>query len=130
MARLTLENHSGYATEDLRRFFLRGLRALGVRRDKRVVVVSSPIRTRGCATVARDARGSVIVIAIASPSRFSVAKLGRIFEHEVAHAKGLEHEDMRSERLLYSEGPAPAWARGARIRYLGRAPDQMRRLGR
>lgn len=138
---LTLENHSGYDTGDLRRLCLAAFRALGVRTPKRVIVVASPIRTRGCATVARDRPGSPIVIAIASPSRFSMAKLARVLEHEIAHARGAEHEDMlrdqrwgrdrkERERLHYSEGPLPRWARGLWVRYRGRAPDQMARLRR
>lgn len=138
--RFTLENHSGYDTGDLARFFQVAFRVLGVRRDKRVIVVASPVRTRGCASVSKDVRGATIVIAIAPPSRFSMAKLARIVEHEIAHAKGAEHSDMiagraggRSprdwDRLHYSEGPLPWWARGLKIRYRKRAPDQMRRLG-
>lgn len=126
--RFTLENHSGYHTGDLAKFFQVAFRALGVKRAKRVVIVASPIRTRGCASVACDRRGTAIVIAIASPSKFSIAKFARIVSHEAAHARGLDHDDMKDERLLYSEGPLPGWARGLRLRYVGRAPNQMKRL--
>lgn len=66
--------------------------------------------------------------AIGSPSRFSLRRWSRLFMHEAAHIKGFEHSDM-GENLLYSLGPVPSWAQGTRIRYRGRAPDQMRVLG-
>lgn len=128
--RLRLENRSGYDTEDLRRFLLAGLRATVPKlRDVDAVVVSSPIRSRGCAEVG----GRRIVIAIAPPSRFSLRRLSRLLDHEAAHLTGKEHEDMARE-LLYSLGPIPDWAKrwyhaGGRLRYKGRAPAQVDRLG-
>lgn len=77
-----------------------------------VDVVPSPIRSRGCAEVG----GRRMVIAIASPSNFSLRRLARLFEHEAAHLKGLDHERM-NERLLYSLGPTPGWAKGSEFRY-------------
>ena len=136
MALFRLENRSGYETEDLRRFFDRGLRATGTRGhdgDLRIIVTPSPIRSRGCAEVGtveckggRCTRknGSRMVIALASPVNFSLRRLARLFEHECAHIRGLEHEDM-DEDLLYSLGPIPDWARGARFRYYGAAPPQL-----
>lgn len=118
-------NRSGYDTEDLRAFFARGLRALGVKRFRHVIVVAAPARSRGCADVGVGRReGRVIVIAMAPPSRFTLKRLARLFEHEVAHTLGLEHEDMPYD-LLWSLGDVPRWARGARIRYRGRAPNQL-----
>lgn len=129
--RFHLTNRSGYETQDLVRYFARALAAYRIRTFKRIVVVASPIRTRGCAEVSGDRCGASIVIAIASPSKLSYPKLARIVEHECNHARGLEHEDMarHDEKLLYSEGRLPAWARGLRLRYRGRAPDQMADLG-
>lgn len=129
MSRFTLVNHSGYETRDLVRYFARAMRAYRLRRHKRIVIVSSPIRTRGCAEVSGDRCGATIVIAIAPPSKLSYAKLARIVEHEMNHARGLEHHEMHDERLLYSEGGVPSWARGLRLRYRGRAPNQMLALG-
>lgn len=131
MKRFSLVNRSGYDTRDLERYFSRALSAYRIRRWKRIVVVASPIRTRGCAEVSGDRCGAMIVIAIASPSKLSYPKLARIVEHELNHARGLEHEDMArfDEKLLYSEGKLPSWARGLRLRYRGRAPDQMVGIG-
>jgi len=125
-ARCSVQNRSGYDTFDLLRFFERACAANGVRTYKRILVVSSPIRTRGCATVARDKRGSVIVIAIAPPSKFRLSRLAQVTEHEIAHSKGREHEAMRG-RLLYSDDAyyVPSWARGTRLRYRKRAPSQL-----
>ncbi len=130
--RFTLENHSGWDTKDLARFFARGLRALGVRQHKLIVVVASPIRSRGCAEVGEKAynqrlrEGEAVVIAMAPPARFSVRRLARLFEHEVTHTKGFEHEEM-SERVLWSLGDVPSWAKGTPLRYRGRAPSQLPR---
>jgi hypothetical protein len=64
------------------------------------------------------------VIAIASPANFSLRRLARLFEHEVAHKKGADHRDM-DERTMYSLGAVPSWAKGAVIRYRSRAPRQL-----
>lgn len=126
MAGFWLENLSGYDTGDLGVLFVRGLKATNTRiPDLRIIVKASPIRSRGCATV----NGSRMIFAMASPVRFSLRRLARLFEHEAAHLRGLEHEDMDRD-LLFSLGPVPDWAEGAKIRYLGRAPPQLQYLGR
>lgn len=117
---IVLENNSGYDSRDLLRVITRAAHVMGVRKRVRVVVTASPIRSRGCATVG----GDEVVFAIAPPSKFTMRRFARLAEHEFAHIKGIEHEQM-GERLLYSEGALPLWAKGLRIRYLGRAPDQM-----
>lgn len=123
-----LDNQSGYDTEDLRAFFARGLRAFRVRDFRHIIVVAAPARSRGCADVGktgpRKRPGRVIVIAIAPPSRYSLRRLARLFEHELAHTMGYEHEDMPHD-LLWSLGPTPAWARSLRIRHRRRAPNQL-----
>lgn len=72
-----------------------------------------------------------MVLAVASPSRTTpkefIRRLARLIEHEAAHLRGVEHGRMPRE-LLYSLGPTPAWARGAKISYRSRAPDQMKAL--
>lgn len=130
--RFTLENHSGWATRDLARFFARGLLAFGVKSHRTIIVVASPIRSRGCAEIGEKAfrrrfkEGEAIVIAMAPPSRFSLRRLVRLFEHEVTHTKGYEHEEM-DERVLWSEGDVPSWAKGIPLRYQRRAPSQLPR---
>lgn len=121
--RFTLENRSGYDTGDLARALCKAFAHNRIKTPKRVLVYPSPVRTRGCAEVQSDRRGARIVIAIASPSRFTMRRFARILDHECAHLRGVEHEEM-CEVLLYSEGPAPAWSRGLRIRYKGRAPNR------
>lgn len=118
-------NRSGYDTRDLREFFAAGLRARRVSGRVLVVVTSSPIYSRGCATVG----GDVISIAIASPSRLCYRRLSRMFDHEVSHKLGTDHGAM-SERDLYSLGRTSGWARDwesgrRRIRYRGRARRQL-----
>ena len=121
-----LINRSGYDTEDLRRFFARGLAATQTRRRGLVIeVVAAPGRSRGCATI----DGRRMVIAIAAPWRFSIRRLARLFVHEAAHIRGQEHKQMPQRRLL-SLGPTPRWAEGMTIRYRGRAPNQVPLLGK
>ena len=136
-----LENRTGYDTDDLVRFFQKGLRATGTRsRDLRIVVVASPIRSRGCAEVGRQAcspckdddretcctfnSGKKMVIALAAPWRYSLRRLARLLEHEAAHIRGSNHEDMDHETLL-SLGDIPRWAEDTVLRYRGRAPAQL-----
>ena len=95
-----------------------------MRTTKKIVVVSSPIRTRGCAEVSADRPGAMIVIAIAPPGKFTLSKFARIFEHECTHAQGSEHEQM-AESVLWSEGDVPSWAKGSALRHRGRAPNQL-----
>ena len=68
--------------------------------------------------------GKRMVIALAAPWRYSLRRLARLFEHEDAHIRGQEHEDMTREVYL-SLGPIPAWAQGTTIRYRKRAPAQL-----
>lgn len=131
---MKLWNASGYDTRDLHRFFVAGLHEMKIPPPRiaslRVAVTSAPKRSRGCA----DVGGTRISIAIAPPSysprREFIRRLARLWEHEVAHSMGFDHEDM-PERLLYSNGPTPRWARpwatGARvIRYTRKpAADQL-----
>jgi hypothetical protein len=108
----TLDNRSGWSTRDLARFFARGLRAYRVKSHRHIIVVPSPIRSRGCARIGqgKGKDGEAMVIAIASPSRFDLRRLARLFEHEVAHTKGQRHEDMPHD-VLWSLGPVPGWAK-------------------
>ena len=121
-----LDNRSGYDDASLRRFIGAGLRATGMpSRGLRVVVLSAPERSRGCATV----KGKELILALAPPSRYSLRRLARLLEHEAAHLRGADHGDM-PHGLLYSLGPTPAWAHGRVLRYRGRAPDQVPLLSR
>ena len=126
--RFTLDNRSGWASRDLARFFARGLKAYKVFTHVDIVVVPSPIRSRGCAQIGRGGRnGRAIVIAISSPSRFNLRRLARLFEHEAHHTKGQQHEDM-SHDVLWSIGPTPAWAK-VPIRWRGNTPPLSRKRG-
>ena len=137
----TLENRTGYDIDDLVRFFQKGLRATRTpSKGLRIVVVASPIRSRGCAEVGREVcspckdddretcctfnNGKKMVIALAAPWRYSLRRLGRLLEHEAAHLRGAAHEDMDHDVLL-SLGDIPRWAEGTVLRYRGRAPAQL-----
>lgn len=71
-----------------------------------------------------DNNGKRMVIALAAPWRFSLRRLARLFEHECAHIRGYEHEDMKKD-LLLSLGATPKWAEGTQLRYYGSAPPQL-----
>lgn len=122
----TLDNRSGYETADLRRFFAKGLRALHAKGPRHIVVVAAHARSRGCAEIGTSKRseGRNIVIAIAAPANFCLRRLARLFEHEMEHTKGADHEAM-SHATLWSLGGVPAWAAGSKFRYRGRAPSQI-----
>lgn len=111
------------------------MRGEGMRGPKRILVVASPVRSRGCAQIpdggVRSRReGEKVVIAIASPVRFRLLRLANLTRHEFTHSKGLEHEQMPRD-IEWAMGPLPGWAkrfdRPGWPRHLGRAPDQMSR---
>jgi hypothetical protein len=81
-------------------------------KDLSVSVTNHPKRTRGCAQLGRPA----VVLALGPKAKPSKAAL--ILRHELAHVRGLEHEDM-GEELLFSEGQAPGWARKMTLRRRG-----------
>lgn len=60
-----------------------------------------------------------IVLLVAPPAKMTLRRLARLFEHEVLHTLGKEHEQM-TEKEYWSEGGVPSWARGCRIRYEGK----------
>jgi hypothetical protein len=132
-----LVNRSGYDSAALRRLFTRGLLALRLKRKPGLVikVVTAPARSKGCA----DVGGNKIIIAIAPPSVFSMRRLARVFEHEVAHVMGFHHGQMAgvSRELLMSpdSGETPRWAQDQsggdlKLPWRGRAPRQLRSLRR
>ena len=135
MPRFRLDNRTGYDTRDLQDFCKKGLVATKTRGrgELRIVFSASPIRSRGCAEVGTRVckgdkctrkNGNRMVIAIAAPWRFSLRRLARLFEHECAHIRGYEHEDM-DKNLLFSLGPTPDWAKECTFRYYRSAPSQI-----
>ncbi len=125
-------NRTGYDTRDLVSWTRAAFQVCRIRKAKRIIFTSSPIRSRGCAETTPDRCGSVLSVAVASPSRFTKAKFARLLEHECMHLQGLEHEDMGRKNdnghLLYSDGPLPAWARRLSLTYRRRAMPQIRLL--
>jgi hypothetical protein len=127
--KFTLDNRTGWASRDLARLFARGLKAYGIFTHVDIIAWPSPIRSRGCAQIGRGGRnGRAMVIAMASPSHFDLRRLARLFEHEVSHTKGQQHEDM-SHDVLWSLGPVPAWAKVS-LRWRGSRASLSRKPGR
>lgn len=127
MAKLRIENRSGYETRDLERLVRAAVRYHRIDGPLDVVFVTAPGRSRGCAEVG----GRRAVFALAPPSYDRsrdrsefMRRLSRLIDHEFRHLKGDEHEDM-GQSDLYSLGPASPWARGISVRYRGRASAQL-----
>jgi hypothetical protein len=134
MPLLHLENRTGYHVGDLAHFFARGLRAMGCQGVKVVRVIESKEpnatmdrRSRGIAYIGRcrpgercagSSEAKSIVLMLPPPERLTLRRLARLFEHEVKHTRGKEHDDM-TRREFWSLGGVPGWARGAKIRYAG-----------
>lgn len=125
MPLLKVINRTQYATEDLERFFARGLWALGCRKNKIVKVLPTKGESRGIAYVGRcrnqqrgtcEAKSMVFLLPPPGPS-MTIRRLARLFEHEVSHTLGKRHEDMTETEYWSSSPSVPAWARGAVIRY-------------
>lgn len=105
-------NHSVYRTEDLKRFFHAGLKALGAKAGTEITVLPSD---RGYTHGIAEVGGKRITLGIAPPSRHSMRKLARIFEHEVFHTLGVRHRSM-TYREYWSLGGVPHWAKGLNVR--------------
>lgn len=138
--KFVLENQTGYDTRDLARFCARGYDALGLRGKIKILVSAAPQRSRGCA----DVGGRRMSLSLASPSNYSLRRFARLFEHEATHLTGLDHKQMPHD-VLMSLGSVPEWshrrhvrrsrhldhwARGLRLRYRHKAPDQLEMLAR
>jgi hypothetical protein len=128
---IALRNFSGYEARDLAVIVQAGLGAAGVKRPKRVVVTHSPIYTRGCAAISPDVTWAPMSLAIAAPSRFTMAKLARIIEHEGRHLRGEDHGEMPDKDVYTSSSFVPRWAKGLKLpRYRGRGADPLAVMGR
>lgn len=134
---LTIDNETTYRTADLRRLFLRGLKAMGVKQDKHVRVVAARYRHSGVAILGRlhlvpaspareacsaklEARyvrreGRWILMRAPALEKLNLASFCRVFEHEVLHNLGVEHVDM-TEAQRRCSGGLPAWAEGLELR--------------
>ena len=125
MPKLTVRNFTGYVTEDLERFFARGLQALGATGDKIIKVISTKTDDgRGIAFVGRCAyprergrcEGKSMVLMLPHPRQLTLRRLARLFEHELKHNLGLSHEQMNEDEY-WSRGQLPQWARGCIIQW-------------
>lgn len=133
-------NKTDYATDDLLVFFRKGLAALGARGPRFIKVFatnepSAGIADVGTCSVRFRERGKCeackITLILPPPSKMTLRRLARLFEHEVAHTLGKNHgpvaegrhprspKDMTREEY-WSLGPTPRWARGTQIRFQGR----------
>lgn len=124
MPLLRVINRTNYVTEDLERFFVAGLNALGTKHDKIIRVLSTTGESRGIANVGacqNNQRGPCekkgLVLFLPPPEQLTIRRLARLFEHEVRHTRGETHEEMSEEVYWSSQKTVPAWARGAQIRW-------------
>jgi len=129
MARVTVLNKTAYDTADLARLFERGLVALGAKESKTIKVLAGNVpEGRGIAYVGRSGReGHSMIFILPPPWKMTFRRLTRLFEHEVLHTLGKEHECPRGARgckamtpdEYWSRGPTPAWAYGITLRWHG-----------
>lgn len=105
--KVRIDNQTTIPTRVLRRFFVAGIRAAGLNPDGYYVkVVWAKRRHSGCAYY--DSRW-VTMRAPSKVERFDVASFARVFDHELAHNRGVRHDEM-DPATLWCSGPCPEWA--------------------
>jgi len=118
-------NTTAYDQRDLERLFAKGLWALGCRKHKLIKVLRTSGDSHGEAVVGRcSAKGrggceaSLIILRLPPPHRMTFRRLTRLFEHEVLHSIGKDHDQM-TRKEYWSLGPVPSWAKGSWVHYHG-----------
>jgi hypothetical protein len=135
---MQIKNLTDYETRDLRRFFLRGLRAMGAKSNKFIEVRPKSGRfTCSRAQVGkidvyqgvdgkrwhlREARWIRMLVYENADGTVNLQYFARVFEHEVLHSKGARHSDM-SKHQMDCDLPLPDWAVGLEVRK--RAPKPL-----
>lgn len=110
---MKLLNTTGYRSDDLRKFFRAGLKALHGRPNVWIYATQNRgPKIHGKAQLG----GSWIEMFLPPPDKMRpnypfLLQLALIYEHEIYHHLGVNHKDM-TELVLYSMGPMPEWARG------------------
>jgi len=101
-----VKNSTVYRTAALRRFLRAGIVANGLDpKGYRVHVVPSRHGQHwGCAYL----NSSWVKLSVPK-GKLDLAQLARVFDHELAHNRGLNHVDMDVD-TLWCKGPAPEWS--------------------
>jgi hypothetical protein len=134
--KITVRNQTAYRTDDLRRFFRAGLRAMHAREDKTIevkyrtgnrhicwatmghVVNTTVIDNEGVTTMRpfKTVEGRWIRMVIGQPGTVvDMARFARVFEHEVLHNRGVAHREMTPHQRDCDQS-LPEWAEGLEIR--------------
>jgi hypothetical protein len=101
-----LRNTTRYRTDTLRRFLRAGIVANGLDPKGYGIRVIPARGRRHCGLAYLDA--SWVRLSIPTGA-LDVGVLARVFEHELAHNRGVRHEDMDPDTLA-CRGPCPDWA--------------------
>lgn len=107
--RVRLRNRTHFRGDDLRRFFMAGIRAYGADRDEWTIhVVYGKSPAWGCAYV----NSAWVKMSLPKDrEKHDLQKFAQVFMHELDHCRGLRHKDMAN----WWEFDA-AWAEGLEIR--------------
>jgi len=113
---MKLENKTKYRADDLRRFFMAGIKAAGAEGVTQIVT-AKPTKKHHSGLAACPGRW--IRIWLPPPGKLNLATLARVFEHEVTHNLGVHHGDMDPSTkhcASLTGGELPEWAKGLEIR--------------
>lgn len=103
-------NRTKYRTDDLRRFFAAGLKALGADSNKTVKVGYSRAGAFSCSGYAcygwempdgyREGRLIYMGLPQSADDSATLKKIAQVFEHEIGHSQGLTHKEMAPSETL------------------------------
>ena len=120
---MKITNKTRYETADLRRVFAAGLKHIGV--DSKPYIISVVYaRQKRYITGWGIYNGPRIHIRLPKPVQldentqqvgFLFGELANVFEHEVAHNRGIEHKDMDRDCYSCHSADVPVWARGMSV---------------
>ncbi len=111
-------NKTEYRTDDLKKFFRAGIRALSASPKLWIHVYPTRGNPRTHGRAGFNSNWVEMWIPRSEDLRglpFDLATIARIFEHELYHHMGVEHKDM-TEEVNYAMGELPKWAQGLPIR--------------
>lgn len=118
---MKVANETQYSTQDLRKFFLQGLKAMGAETNKVIRVVYSKRGAHwGYASYGDSCFQGRSILMSVPKGKLDLLDFARVFEHEVSHNLGLRHKEMSEEvRRCVQE---VTWHEGLQVRWEERAP--------
>lgn len=112
---LKIKNRTRYRADDLRAFFLAGLKSLGAGTDKTIVVIDARRRDgvhgRASLPAPYETEGRWLRMSLPRLDKLDMRKIAQVFEHEVGHNFGDRHGEMQKWWTL-----EPKWHEGLMLR--------------